>query len=100
MTDFEARDLGEAQIYLGMLIKRDRASSSLKPSQESITAQLLSQHNLLDAKPKSAPLTAAKLTKDEGQPRDNHMYGYSQLIGIPIYLAVCTKPDIAHAVRA
>ena len=101
MTVFEARDLGEAHIYLGMLIERDRASFSLKLSQQRMTAQLLSKHNLLDAKPKSVPLTAAiKLTKDEGQPLDKHKYGYSQLIGSLMYLAVCTRPDIAQAVGA
>ena len=80
MTVFEAMDLGEAHIYLGMLIEHARASFSLKLSQQRMTAQLLSKHNLLDAKPKSVPLTAAiKLTKDEGQPLDKHKYGYSQL---------------------
>ena len=94
MTVFEARDLGEAHMYLGMLIERDRASFSLKLSQQRMTAQLLSKHHLLDAKPKSVPLTAAiKLTKDEGQPLDKHKYGYSQLIGSLMYLAVCTRPD-------
>ena len=59
MTVFEARDLGEAHINLGMLIERDRASSSLKLIQQRMTAQLLSKHNLLNAKPESAPLTAS-----------------------------------------
>ena len=49
MTIFEARDLGEAHIYLGMLIERDRASFSIKLSQQRMKAQLLSKHNLLDA---------------------------------------------------
>ena len=100
-TASEARDLGEAHVYLGMLIKRDRASFSLKLSQQRMTAQLLSRHNLLDAKPKSVPLTISiKLTKDEGQPLDKQKHGYSQLIGSLMYLAVCTRPDIAQAVGA
>ena len=54
-----------------------------------------------DAKPKSVPLTAStKLTKDEGEPLDKHKYGFSQLIGSLMYLAVCTRPDIAQAVGA
>ena len=73
MTVFEARGLGEAQIDLGMLIELDHASFSLKLSQQRMTAQLLSKHNLLNAKPKSAPLTASiKLSKDENQPLDRH----------------------------
>ena len=98
---FDARDLGEAQVYLGMLIKRDRANLSLKLSQERMTTQLLSKHQLLDAKPKSVPIsTSIKLTKDEGEPLDKEKYGYSQLVGSLLYLTVCTRPDIAQAVGA
>ena len=62
---------------------------------------LRQKHNLLDDKPKSAPLTAdIKLIKDEGQALDKHKYGYSQLIGSLMYLAVCTRPDTAQAVGA
>ena len=101
MTAFEARDLGEAQIYLGMLIERDRTRQSLKLSQQRMTTQLLSKYQMQDAKPKSVPLTAStKLTKDEGEPLDKHKYGFSQLIGSLMYLAVCTRPDIAQAVGA
>ena len=101
MTAFEARDLGEAQTYLGMLIERDRTRQSLKLSQQRMTTQLLSKYQMQDAKPKSVPLTAStKLTKDEGEPLDKHKYGYSQLIGSLMYLAVCTRPDIAQAVGA
>jgi Reverse transcriptase (RNA-dependent DNA polymerase) len=100
-TVFEARDLGEAQIYLGMLIERDRARQSLKLSQERMTTQLLSKYQLLEAKSKSVPLnTAVKLTKDDGDLLNKDKYGYSQLIGSLMYLAVCTRPDIAQAVGA
>ena len=61
--------MGEAEVYLGMLIKRDRANLSLKLDQERMTTQLLSKHQLLDAKPKSVPIsTSIKLSKDEGEP--------------------------------
>ncbi len=98
---FDARDMGEAEVYLGMLIKRDRANLSLKLSQEKMTTQLLSKHQLLDAKPKSVPIsTSIKLSKDEGEPLNKEKYGYSQLVGSLMYLAVCTRPDIAQAVGA
>ena len=101
MSAFEARDLGQAHIYLGMLIERNCTSHSLKLSQQLITAQLLAKHQLLDAKPTSVPLTAStKLTKEEGKPLDKQQHGYSQLIGSLMYLAVCTRPDITQAVGA
>ena len=74
--------MGEAEVYLGMLIKRDRANLSLKLSQEKMTTQLLSKHQMLDAKPKSVPIsTSIKLSKDEGEPLNKEKYGYSQLVG-------------------
>ena len=100
-TAFEARDLGEAKLFLGMIIERDRASLSLKLSQQRMTTQLLSKHQLLDAKPQAVPLNdSIKLSKDEGEPLDKNEYGYSQLIGSLMYLAVCTRPDIAQVVGA
>ena len=41
-----------------------------------------------------------KLTEDEGQLLDKHRYDNSQLIESLMYLAVCTRPDIAQAVTA
>ena len=66
-----------------------------------MTTQLLSKHQMLDAKPKSVPISSSiKLTKDEGEPLNKEKYGYSQLVGSLMYLTVCTRPDIAQAVGA
>jgi hypothetical protein len=40
---------------------------------------------------------ATKLTKDEEHPLDTTKYPYSELVGGLLYLAVCTRPDIAQA---
>ena len=98
---FKARDLGEAQSYLGMLIERNRAKQILKLSQERMKTELLSKYQHLDAKPRAVPLTiSTKLTKEDGDLLNKDQYGYNQLVGSLMYLAVCTQPGIAQTVGA
>ena len=92
MTAFDARDLGQARLYLGLTIERDRQARTLK---------LLQQYGLSDAKATSVPLNAGvKLTKAAGDVLDQAKYPYCQLVGSLLYLANCTRPDISHAVGA
>jgi hypothetical protein len=101
MASFEARDLGVAQLFLGMTISRDRAKRTIKLSQGRMTAELAAKFGQSDAKPKNIPLsTAVHLTKDEGDPLDTEQFNYGTLVGSMLYLSVCTRPDIAHSVGA
>ena len=95
---FEITDMGEAKYFLGMELVRDRRAGELKLSQQRMTADLLSQYEMADCKPKSTPLSAgAKLTK-EGEPLNDPCY--SELVGSLLYLSTCTRPDISQAVGA
>ena len=100
MSAFDARDLGEASFFLGMDIVRDRVNRTIKLAQSRLTADLLTKHDMLEAKPRSTPLdVSTKLTRD-GEPLDTEIYGYSGLIGSLMYLSICTRPDISQAVGA
>lgn len=100
---FEARDLGPASIFLGMSIQRDRGSrssrSSLRLSQAGMARRLVQQFGLQDCKPRQLPLSPAlQLSAGQGDLLDKETSSYSQLVGSLLYLSVCTRPDIAHAV--
>jgi hypothetical protein len=98
---FDARDLGEAQYYLGIKISRDRGSRTIKLSQELMTTELVSRYGLEECKPRSTPLTPSiKMCRDDGEALDKEAYPYSQLVGSLMYLSVCTRPDISYAVGA
>lgn len=98
-ASFDAHDLGPAEFFLGMRITRDRPSKALKLAQPLLTTEILSDYGMLDSAPKSTPLSStAKLTGD-GEPLAAEM-PYRQLVGSLLYLSVCTRPDIAHAVGA
>jgi hypothetical protein len=100
-TLFDARDLGDAVLFLGMVIHRDRAARTLKLTQERMTKELISKYGLDDGKPKAVPLSpSVRLSKDDGEPLDTAVYTYSPLVGSLLYLSVCTRPDISYTVGA
>ena len=99
-TAFDARDLGPSTYFLGMDILRDPSTGSIKIAQTRHTADLLTRFDMLNAKPLDTPSSAAcKLTAD-GEPLDTKLHPYSTLVGSLMYLASCTRPDIAQAVGA
>jgi hypothetical protein len=99
MSAFDARDLGEAKLFLGMTITRDRSARTLDLGQRLIIANLLDKYALIDCKPRTTPLSpSVRLSKTEGEPLDTTKFNYSALVGSLLYLSVCTRPDISHTV--
>ena len=100
MEMFETRDLGEASLFLGMAIERDRSQRSIKLHQGRAVSDLLAKFGLEKANFRSTPLAPSlKLTAAEGkllQGQDKK--DYPSLVGSLNYLAVCTRPDISFAV--
>jgi len=99
---FELRNLGEAKFFLGMEIKRDRRAHTITISQPHMIADLLSQYNMKDCKPRAVPLsTSDSLTAatTEEELLDTTQFPYSSLVGSLLYLSNSTRPDIVHAVN-
>jgi hypothetical protein len=100
-TLFDARDLGNAELFLGMVITRDRAANTIKLTQERMIKDILLEYDMDNAAPKSVPLSPGTiLTKESGSPLDTEAYPYSSLIGSLLYISITTRPDISHAVGA
>lgn len=98
-TAFSARDLGEANFYLGINISRDRASNTLKISHERAIANLVEKFDLTGCKARDTPMSpAVKLNLLDGEPLDTTVYPYSTLVGSLLHLTVTTRPDIAFPV--
>lgn len=101
MSAFDVRDLGDAGMFVGMDIVRDRAARSLSINQKRMTSELVDKYGFGNAKIKSVPLSPSlKLTKADGNELDTNTYGYSELVGSLLYLSVCSRPDIAQSVGA
>jgi hypothetical protein len=97
---FDIHDLGEATMFLGMEINRDRCNRELKLSQHRAALNLVSKYGLDDANGRCVPMSVGTLLSSEGKVLDTSVHGYSELVGSLLYLSVCTRPDLAQAVGA
>jgi hypothetical protein len=100
LTAFDARDLGEANLFLGMTITRDRSVRTVKLSQERMTTELVVKFGLKDGKTKTVPMSPSTRLAQEGELLDKNEHPYGTLVGSLLYLSVCTRPDIAYSVGA
>ena len=86
---------------MGIELIRSRTAGTLKICQPRMIRELLTKYGMLQVKPRTTPLSASiKLVKEPGELLDTIQFPYSELIGSLLYLAVCTRPDIAQAVGA
>jgi hypothetical protein len=91
---FEMKDLGELKYFLG--IHLERTANTLTLSQAAYTRKVLQKFNMENCNPMVSPGTT-----NAHQGSDPNVKGkvpYRECVGSLIYLAVWTRPDIAHAV--
>ena len=87
-----------------MKISRDRSTGCLNLSQELYIEKVLSRFRVNDAKPITIPLeNHFKLSKEQSskttEERDHMtLVPYASAVGSLMYVMVCTRPGIAHAV--
>jgi hypothetical protein len=94
---FEVKDMGAAQHFLGMTIKRGN-DNGYSLTQPTYVDDILDRFGMVKCKPAVAPMPVGqKLSKDlrKSLPPTNH---YQALVGSLLYLSVNTRPDISHAV--
>lgn len=90
--EFNAKDLGEINCYLGANISRNK--EEIKISQKTMISALLDRFNMSDCKGVSTPLASDGLPQGDG--KVIHV-PYRQLIGGLMYLCMISRPDIMFA---
>jgi transposase InsO family protein len=98
-TAFDVRDLGDARMFLGIEIERDRGARTLRVSQRQAVMDLLKRHSMSVCKPRTTPL-APSVQLLRATESDERVSGFAEIVGSLLYLANCTRPDIAFAVSA
>ena len=94
-SDFDMKDLGEAEVILGIRIKRENNSISI--SQSHYIEKILNKFNFKDCSPVSTPIDPSlKLLPNEGVAVSQ--LEYSRAIGSLMYAIISTRPNIAYAV--
>ncbi|KAF3685974.1 hypothetical protein FXO37_00081 [Capsicum annuum] len=92
---FEMKDLGEADVILG--IKIVRSASGLTLTQSSYIEKVLKRFGHFDDKLAPTPFNPSiKLVQNSGDILDQ--LTYSQIVGSLMYVMHCTRPDIGYAV--
>ena len=97
---FDIHDMGATSFYLGIDIKRDRASRSITISQQRYIQDVLARFEMTDAKTSSLPIQpTTQLSKTTGVPLEaDDRALYPEIVGSLLYLSEKTRPDLAHSV--
>jgi hypothetical protein len=87
---------------LGMRIARDRAARTLKLDQQVYAEKVLEQFGMKDCNPAATPqeerpAKAGHEAVDESSDDAGWRQHYGTAVGIFLYLALSTRPDMAHA---
>ena len=101
---FGITDMGPITKYLGIQFERDRSTRELWIHQGEYILHILDEYGLSDCHPVVLPVdpTYPFLSDDAAAKLPDIpdlLSLYPKLIGELLYLSVCTRPDIAHAVQ-
>lgn len=106
---FKMSDLGPVSLYLGIQVRRDASTGDMSLDQSHYIDNLLTKFNMATCKPQITPavtsstLSASQSKGEKDAPPDVALehelqITYASLVGALLYLSVCTRPDISHAV--
>jgi hypothetical protein len=105
-TKWTISDLGEARFCLGIALDRDHSTRTIRLSQTALIDRIIHQFGLKDAVPVSTPMESGlHLSRRTHAPSNDAQRElmsrtpYRSLVGSLMYLAIGTRPDIAHAVQ-
>jgi hypothetical protein len=105
MSEFEMKDLGKTKFCLGLQLEHSPAG--ILVHQSTYAQKVLERFGFKDAYPSKTPMIGRSLQpdkdpfrpKEEGEEILGPEFPYLSAIGALMYLANCTRPDIAFAVN-
>lgn len=97
-SSFDMKDLGKAELILGVHICQD--TTGIKLHQKNYIEKLLKTFNMEDCKPVVTPaVPGQRLEKSLNGKKPDEKIPYRRLIGSLMYLSVFTRPDISFIVN-
>ncbi len=100
-ANVEAIDRGPIQYFLGMEISRDSPCGNIQLHQSRFTEELLKEWGMFDCKSSSTPLPCGTVLNKCENKNCSEVFDtqtYQSRIGSLTYLAMISRPDIAHTV--
>jgi hypothetical protein len=102
--EFDMKDLGIAKKILEMEIRKDRDAKRLWLSQVGYVKKVLERFSMENAKRVSAPLanhfslSTSQCPRTIQETEGMSKVPYANAVGCLMYVMVCTRPNLAHAV--
>ena len=98
-SKFDIKDLGRLSYFLGISIVQEQEGRVTWMGQPAYTQKLLTKTGMSDCKPVKTPVDPGqRLVKASEAERALDQPLYQSVVGSLMYLAMCTRPDIAYAV--
>ena len=103
-NNFEMKDLGNASYVLGIEIYRDRPKNILGLAQKCFIEKLLQRYSMQNCKllytsiAKGDKLSLNQCPKNPLEIQEVKKFTYALVVGSPMYVQVCSRPDIAYIV--
>ena len=96
---YKMKDLGEADVCLGIQIRRNRKNRTLTIDQHAYVTKVLKEFGMEDSKPVSTPIDSYEYIKPalEGEPMADQLE-YQKAVGSLMYAMTATRPDLAFVV--
>ncbi|KAL0537654.1 hypothetical protein IC582_026637 [Cucumis melo] len=103
-TQFQMKDLGNAQYVLSIQIVRNRKNKTLAMSQTSYIDKILSRYKMQNSKKGLLPyrygihLSKEQCPKSPQEVEDMSNIPYASAVGSLMYAMLCTRPDVCYSV--
>ena len=95
---FKLTKEGDFSAYLGINFHHDPKMQTVTMTQPGLIKKILATTGLEECNPNRAPSSQAGLGADPNGPPSKEPWSYSSVVGMLLYLATNTQPDIAFAV--
>ena len=96
---YKMKDLGEADVCLGIQIRRNRKNRTLTIDQHAYVTKILKEFNMENSKPVSTPIDSYEYIKPalEDEPMADQLE-YQKAVGSLMYAMTATRPDLAFVI--
>ena len=103
-SQFDMKDLGEANFILGIKLWRDRKNKMLGLSQARYIDKVLERFSMQNSKKGLLPFRLGVLLFDDQRPKTQEevdmmrQVPYASAVGSLMYVMLCTRPDICYSI--
>jgi hypothetical protein len=99
-AEYEMKDLGELNYFLGVQVHRDKAQKLIHINQSGYNRTILERFGMADSNPARTPLPGGcHLTKATTNDVLTDQKEYQSMVGSLMYAMLATRPDLAQCIQ-